>query len=170
MRSLMKCRTIALFVLLIPISGCGTIFGGTTEIVRVTSAPAQASLTTQPPTGTTTTPASLSLQRKNSYVLTASLDGYRPAELQIRQEMRVGVLVADVLLTGLLGVVVDAVTGGWWNLEPNDATLVLERADGNLTGPERIEIRLLIDDVGNKRVLDVQSDVPGVRLQITPSR
>ena len=91
---------------------------------------------------TFSTPASLELQRKNSYVLTASLDGYQPAELQIRQEMRTGPLVLDILFTGLFGVVVDALTGGWWNLEPDDSNLVLERVATTGVGPDRIEVRV----------------------------
>ena len=128
------------------VAGCGVIFGGTTETIRVSSAPAAVRLTTQPATGTFTTPASLALQRKNSYVLTATMDGYRPAELQIRQEMRTGPLVLDILFTGLIGVVVDALTGGWWNLEPDDSNLVLERvtADSGV-GPERVEVHVSID-------------------------
>ena len=151
------------------LAGCGTIFGGTTEIIRITSSPAQARLTTQPATATATTPASLELQRKHSYVVTASLDGYRPADLQIRQEMRVVALLADVILTGLIGVVVDAVTGGWWNLEPDDATLTLERADG-ADGPESVEVRLRIDRGGEAGVLRVEADRPDVRIDVRVRR
>ena len=144
--------------------GCGVMFGGTTETIRVSSSPAPARLTTEPTTGTFSTPASLELQRKNSYVLTASLDGYRPAELQIRQEMRTGPLVLDILLTGLIGVVVDALTGGWWNLEPDDSNLVLERVATTGVGPDRIEVRVSVDS--ERGTLGVESDVPGVQLQI----
>ena len=79
------------------LQGCGVMFGGTTETIRVSSSPAAARLTTEPTTGTFTTPATLEL---NSYVLTASLDGYRPAELQIRQEMRTGPLSLIFCLPG----------------------------------------------------------------------
>ena len=97
-------------------------------------------------------------------MLTASLDGYRPAELQIRQEMRTGPLVLDILFTGLIGVVVDAVTGGWWNLEPDDSNLVLERVTTTGVGPDRIEVRVSVDS--ERGTLGVESDVPGVQLQI----
>ena len=46
-----------------------------------------------------------------------------PQNFRFAKKMRTGALVADILLTGLLGVVVDALTGGWWNLEPDDSTL-----------------------------------------------
>ena len=158
-------RVLVLVAVAFPVAGCGVIFGGTTETLRVSSSPAAARLTTEPTTGTFTTPASLALQRKHSYVLTAELDGYRPAELQIRQELRIGPLVLDILFTGLIGVVVDAATGGWWNLEPDDSNLVLERvtADSGV-GPERVEVHVSIDR--ERGTIGVESDVPGVQLQI----
>ena len=96
------------------------------------------------------------------------MDGYQPAELQIRQEMRTGPLVLDILFTGLVDVVVDALTGGWWNLEPDDSNLVLERmtADSGV-GPERVEVHVSIDS--ERGTLGVESDVPGVQLQIRQS-
>ena len=93
-------RTVLLVTVAFSVAGCGVIFGGTSETIRVVSTPAAARLTTQPASGTFTTPASLTLQRKNSYVLTAAMDGYQPAELQIRQEMRTGPLILDILFTG----------------------------------------------------------------------
>ena len=165
MKQLSHLRVVASVAAALSVAGCGVIFGGTTETIRVVSTPAAARLTTQPATGTFTTPASLSLQRKNSYVLTAAMDGYQPAELQIRQEMRTGPLILDILFTGLIGVVVDAVTGGWWNLEPDDATLVLERLTTDSgVGPERVEIHVSIDRKSS--TIGVETDVPGVQFEI----
>ena len=116
MRSLKGSHAVSLVLigLLLPsLAGCGTIFGGTTEVITAQSSPSAATVSTDPVTATYTTPGSLSLERKNNYLLTFSADGYRSAEFRIRHELRVGILVADVLLTGLIGVVVDAVTGGW---------------------------------------------------------
>ena len=86
------------------------------------------SVTTVPVTGTLTTPASVALERKNSYTLTFMAEGYESSEFQIQRQMRTGILVADVLLTGLIGVVVDAVTGGWYKLEPKTVSLSLQSA------------------------------------------
>lgn len=144
-------------------SGCGVMFGGTSQTIRVSSSPSRVELTTLPSIGTLSTPASVTLQRKNSYLLTASMDGYRPAEYQIRQEMRTGPLILDLLFTGLVGIVVDAVTGGWWNLAPRDVNLVLERiADAGDAGPDEIEVHVSLTASGD--TVRVESDVPGVHL------
>ena len=86
------------------------------------------SVTTVPVTGTLTTPASVALERKNSYTLTFMAEGYESSEFQIQHQMRTGILVADILLTGLIGVVVDAVTGGWYKLEPKTVSPLASRA------------------------------------------
>ena len=75
-------------------------------------------------------------------MLIARRDGYNEAQFQIRKSMRMGPLILDILFTGLLGVVVDAVTGGWWDLQPEDVTIVLERADDSVDGPVTIEVSI----------------------------
>ena len=110
-----------LAVLLPTLLGCGTMFGGTREIITATSAPDVARITTSPESGSFTTPASMSLERKHSYTLTFTKDGYEPATFQINKKLRGGIVVLDVLFTGLLGVIIDATTGGWYTLQPQSA-------------------------------------------------
>ena len=56
--------------------------------------------------------------------------------------MRAGPLILDILFTGLIGVIVDAATGGWWDLNPEDVTLALERVDDSVDGPVAIEVSI----------------------------
>lgn len=133
-------------------------------MISIQSSPSPARITTRPESGTFSTPASIELERKNSYTIVASSEGYRPAEFLIRKKMRAGILVLDVLFTGLLGVVVDAVTGGWWDLDPNNATMVLERANEAVDGPDEIELRIELDEENGH--VRFESDVPGVTIEI----
>ena len=89
-----------------------------------------------------TTPASVSLERKNSYVLTFSKDGYTPATFQLQKHLNGGMLALDVIFTGLVGVVVDAATGAWYNLSPEAATVSLEKKSASIDGPDRIDVRV----------------------------
>jgi len=70
------------------------------------------------------------------------------------------------ILTFPVGVVVDAVTGGWYKLEPNAATLTLQKTDLSMTGPDRIEVTLTM--AGNRAhpTATVDSTEPGVLLEI----
>src|SRR2546425_12829976 len=92
--------------LLLP--GCGLIVGGgSRQTVQVQASPAGAKITTAPPTGDYTAPTSLNLERKTSYVLNFSKEGYSPATFQLESHVRGGIVIADVLLTGLVGVIID---------------------------------------------------------------
>jgi hypothetical protein len=138
--------TLLTLLLVLPLAGCATIMGGGTQLVTVSSAPSEATITADPEAGTFTTPASLQLERKFGYTLTATRDGYRPATARLTKKMRVGPLIADILLTGLIGVIVDGVTGAWYELQPAVVTLVLEQSNPLDEGPDVIEVTLSVDE------------------------
>ena len=128
------------------LAGCGVMFGGTTKTISVTSAPSAATLSTSPSTAQFTTPASMELERKNSYTITATKEGYREAQAQIQKRMRTGPLILDILFTGLIGVVIDAATGGWYDLQPENVTMALEQMDPAQDGPDVIEVTVSFDE------------------------
>jgi hypothetical protein len=143
-------------------TGCGTIFNGTHQTIQVQSAPAGAKVETTPPSGTFTTPTQLELERKSSYVLTFSKEGYSPATFNIQNHSKGGIIVADVLLTGLIGVIIDAVTGGWYGLSPESATVSLTKV-ALVPGPDTIRVNLARGEHG---VVKVATDAPGVMIQV----
>lgn len=157
----MKARVFLLVPLLIATTGCGAIFNGTRQNIQVTSAPDGARISTQPLTGEFTTPASLSLERKNNYTLTFEREGYRPAVFQIQRHMQGGILLLDILFTGLLGVVIDAATGGWYKLSPESAVVSMTRVSGD--GPETIEVR--IDSDGEDTITITSNERVDVRVK-----
>ena len=107
----------------------------------------------------------MELERKNSYTITASREGYRDATAQIRKSMRMGPLILDILFTGLLGVVVDAVTGGWWDLQPDNVTLVLEQTDPAQAGPDVITVMLSFQEAPDGLTAQIESSTP-VRVRL----
>lgn len=142
--------------LTLPLAGCGTIFGGTTETIHVGSSPMGATVTTRPETDTYTTPTSIELARKNSYTLHFSRDGYSEATYQVRNRLRGGILALDII-TGIVPVVVDAATGGWYDLRPNDVEVSLEKKDAMVDGPERIRVSVRRASDGG---VEITSDAP----------
>jgi hypothetical protein len=151
--------------LTLSLSGCGVIFGGTTKTISVASSPSVARLTTEPLTGSFTTPVTLTLERKKSYTLIAWKEGYRETQFPIRKKMRKGPLIIDILFTGLVGVVVDAATGGWWDLQPEEATITLERLDDSVPGPDVIEVTISTATADAAAPLRVESTEP-VRVKL----
>jgi hypothetical protein len=137
--------TILALLLMVPLAGCGTLMGGSTQTIQVNSAPSSATLTTSPEAGTFSTPASLMLERKFSYTITATRDGYSSATARLTKTMRGGVLIADILLFPI-GVIVDAITGAWYELEPSVVTMVLEQSNPLDEGPDVIEVTVSFDE------------------------
>ena len=135
-------RSLIAGALVLSLAGCAAIFQGSRATITTNSSPSGAKITTTPPTGEYTTPSSLSLSRKNSYSLKFELAGYTPATFEIQNHLQAGYVVADVLLTGLIGVVVDGVTGAWYGLSPEAATVTLSKADDELDGPDRIDVTI----------------------------
>ncbi|MSR20940.1 MAG: hypothetical protein EXR91_08180 [Gemmatimonadetes bacterium] len=125
----------------------------------ITSIPAAATLATVPPSGEFTTPASVQLERKHSYTVTARRQGYRDATGQITRKLRTGPVILDILFTGLLGVVVDAATGGWYDLQPENVILSLEQVDASLDGPDVISVTVAFDQ-RSAGVATVRSSTP----------
>lgn len=145
------------------LSGCGALLHGTRQNIDVQTSPAGAKVETNPATGSFTTPTTLNLERKNSYVLTFSSPGYAPATFNIHNSIGTGTVIADVLLTGLIGVVVDGLTGAWYGLSPESASATLTRVTGS--GPETIHIFVGTTDRHGK--LTLSSDAPGVQVEVT---
>jgi hypothetical protein len=146
------------------LSGCGAILHGPRQNIDVQTSPGGAKLETSPATGTFTTPATLNLERKNTYLLTFTAPGYNPATFNLRNGIGTGTLIADVLLTGIVGVVVDAVTGSWYGLEPETANVTLTRATTGGSGPDEIHVSLRRSEAQGH--VEVKSDAPGVSVSV----
>ena len=146
------------------LAGCGTILHGPRQAVPVSSDPTGATVQATPSSaGPVTTPGTLDLERKNNYLLTFTSPGYSPATVNLHNNIGTGTVIADVLLPGLVGVIVDAATGSWYGLVPENVTATLTRTTG--TGPEKIEVH-----VGRSRdggSLEVTSDGHPVQVQVT---
>ena len=136
-------RLVVVIVLMFTLSGCGVILQGSDQDIEVQTNPTGATVTGGPFVGTYTTPVAVTLERKKNYVLTIEKDGFRTVEVPIHPAVNPIIVVADVVLTALVGVVVDAVTGGWNDLEPDviNATLERDRAMSSL-GPDKIDVTI----------------------------
>lgn len=119
-------------------AGCGAIFNGSSQTISAHSAPDGATITVEPGGMKYTAPTDMSLERKNGYVLTFRKAGYTDATFTIQKKAKAGIIVLDVLFTGLIGVVVDAATGAWNGLSPQAAVVAMTKVDALVPGPERI--------------------------------
>jgi hypothetical protein len=148
--------------------GCGAMFNGSNKVIEVQGSPAGAKITANPDVGEYTLPTGLTLSRKHSYVLTFSKEGYKDAKVKIGQSAQFGIILLDVLFTGLIGVVVDAATGDWNNLSPDQVSVTLEKVTVGVEGPDVIRVHLDARDGKEKTTeqIALKSDVPvSVRIE-----
>lgn len=154
----------AVVVSLPALTGCGTIFGGTTETISVQSSPAGVTVSTNPATGTFTTPASIELDRKDSYTIIAKKEGYSDGQAFIRKKIRSGVLIADILLGGWF--LVDYLTGGLWDLTPDQVLVSLEREGPEIDGPAVIELRFKAAEDEGLMISSPSGPVDGLTFEV----
>jgi hypothetical protein len=157
-------RILALFSATYLLTGCGTMLHGSRQDIFVQSSVPGASVQSSPTSATVAAPGTLNLERKNNYVLTFTAPGYAPATVNVTNSIGVGTVIADVLLTGLVGVVVDGLTGSWYGLNPETASATLIKQVG-AAGPDEIHIKL--GHVTSHGQLSVKTDAPGVVVQVT---
>ena len=138
---------------------------GARQTIDVQSSPPGAKVETSPGTGTYTTPTVLDLERKNSYVLTFTSPGYTPATFNLHNSVGTGTVIADVLLTGLIGVVVDGLTGAWYGLNPESANVTLQRTASGV-GPTEIHVAITNPHSGTIEIKSEGASV-GVSVQKT---
>ena len=119
------------------LSACGTIIQGTKQQVSISSAPTGAEVTVDNvPLGKT--PVVGDLKRKDHHLVRITLDGYQPHEIALARSVS-GWVAGNIVFGGIIGLAVDAITGGMYKLTPDQVLTALEASDPD-------EVRVLDSD------------------------
>jgi hypothetical protein len=147
--SKMTKKVIAASIAALMLTGCATIFNGTTQVVKINSAPEGATLTVMNRAGQQihngTTPASLTLNRGagyfrgEQYTVKLSKAGFKDKEVTLTSNLG-GWYWGNLLLGGLLGMlIIDPISGGMYNIAPENVSEAMDamnvktsKADGGL--------------------------------------
>src|SRR4051812_24052721 len=120
-------RVATLFAVLVT-SACASIMHGTSQDLGISSSPTGATVTidNQSPSQT---PYIAHLSRKDNHIVKLTLPGFAPADLTITRKTS-GWVWGNIVFGGIIGLAVDAMTGGLYNLTPEQlsTTLVAEKA------------------------------------------
>ena len=111
------------------LAGCASIMHGTTQQVAVSSSPTGAQVTVNA-MERGTTPVIADLKRKDNHVIKVTMDGYQPFEMALTRSVS-GWVWGNIVFGGLIGLAVDAITGGLYKVAPEQVTAEL-KADGAL--------------------------------------
>jgi hypothetical protein len=110
------------------LTACASIMHGTSQDVGISSTPTSASVSVDN-AERGQTPYVAKLSRKDNHIIHISADGYQPADLTLTRSTS-GWVWGNLLFGGLIGLAVDAITGGLYKLTPDqlNATLVKQSA------------------------------------------
>lgn len=112
----MRCMALLAGAALLATTGCATIIHGTTQDVGFSSTPSQATVKVNGiPVGST--PVIAKLARKQSHLVRIELDGYQPFETTLTKSVS-GWVWGNIVFGGVIGLAVDAGTGGIYKLSP----------------------------------------------------
>jgi hypothetical protein len=137
MRILKPCLILSALVGALFFTGCATITRGTTEQLKIESIPAAAQVRLD--TGETgVTPASFTVPRKRDITVTITKEGYLPVTRTVTTKMAgkgAAGLAGNVLIGGVIGLGVDAISGATLNHTPNPLVVTLESVNQPVVAP-----------------------------------
>lgn len=120
-----KAIAVVCVVSFLSMSGCATLFKGTTENVSMESSPVQADVFVNGQL-MGKTPLQLKLATKKEYVVEFRAEGYQPRTYHINNRVGAGWIILDVL-GGLIPVIIDAATGAWYKFDQDNINAQLVR-------------------------------------------
>ena len=135
-------RIVGIVALCAMAGGCASVTRGTTENLSIVSTPSGAEATISGldvPTACVT-PCAVVVKRKADISVAFRKEGYRPQIIQLTKEIPAtgaAGFAGNVLIGGLVGMGVDAVTGAATDHKPNPVTAILEPAAPARSGPPR---------------------------------
>jgi len=125
----------------ISLAGCATIINGSSQSLAVQSNPSGATISVNG-VRSAQTPATIAIPRKTAHSLEISLDGFHPFQIQLQRGTS-GWVWGNIVFGGIVGLVVDASTGGMYKLTPEQVSAQL-LARGTETRLEEDRIYLFV--------------------------
>lgn len=119
-----------LFVLSCFMTNCATIIHGSKQNIIIVSDPNKASIKLDG-WNIGQTPYQARVTRLKEHTVKIEVEGYAPYEITLKRQLN-GWLFGNILLGGLIGVVVDVVTGAMYSLSPTDISAELKSASTSL--------------------------------------
>ncbi|WP_407478317.1 PEGA domain-containing protein [Elizabethkingia meningoseptica] len=111
------------FSTLLLTTSCATIVSGSKQTVNFTSTPSEATVLIDG-VEVGKTPFETKLERKSVHSVVIKLDGYQPYETKLTKQFNAWYL-GNILFGGIIGLVVDPITGAIYNLTPKQVNAQL---------------------------------------------
>ncbi|TIL73102.1 MAG: translation initiation factor 2 [Mesorhizobium sp.] len=128
----MKIHLCAALAATVAMTGCASVVRGTTDKVSINSEPPDSTIRTSLGHSCPSSPCTVEVSRKEGFTAFAEKEGYKPGSLYIGTSMSgkgAAGLAGNILVGGLVGVGVDAMTGATLDHSPNPALITLIPTD-----------------------------------------
>lgn len=139
--------------------GCATIMKGTKHKVSINSTPSQAKINIKTLAGMVVfegkTPASTEISKKNEYIVTISVEGYKDKTINITKDGVEGWFWGNILCGGIIGIIVDLTNGAINKLEPDQINVELVTAQLDSQNDVLYTVFYALDSEGQLRSLAV---------------
>ena len=124
-----KLRGVIAGVAAVATVGCASIMHGTSQKVGISSSPTGATVTVDnKPLGNT--PLFADLKRGEEHVVTIEMAGYEKSQLTLTKSVS-GWVWGNIVFGCLIGLAVDAISGGLYNLSPEQLNAELRKNGAN---------------------------------------
>ena len=107
------------------LTACASLMHGTSQDIGISSSPTSAAVTVDNMMKAQT-PFVAKLSRKDNHIIHIAADGYAPADLTLTRSTS-GWVWGNIIFGGIIGLAVDAMTGGLYNLTPDQLSSTLAR-------------------------------------------
>jgi hypothetical protein len=135
-------KTLSIVVLVLSISACATIMHGTSQDVGISSSPSSAVVTVDG-LNVGNTPVIAHLKRGDNHTVAINLRGYAPFESTVTKGVS-GWVWGNIVFGGLIGLAVDAMTGGLYNLTPVQLAGQLAKSSAGNVAPTKDGVYIIL--------------------------
>ena len=111
--------------------GCASIMHGTTQKIGISSSPTGATVTVDNQM-LGSTPLFADLKRGKEHVVTIEMAGYEKSQLTLTKSVS-GWVWGNIVFGGLIGLAVDAISGGLYHLSPEQLNAELKKNGANVS-------------------------------------
>ena len=122
-------KTLTLIICCLFGTNCATIIHGTRQNIAFSSNPTGAEVSINGESKGKT-PVIIKLKRNEDYIVKIQLSGYLPYEINVVKKVDAWI-IGNIIFGGLIGLVVDAASGGMYKLSPEQVSAELKRNDGS---------------------------------------
>ena len=112
------------------LSACATIMHGTTQPLGISSSPTSAMVSIDK-MNVGTTPVIAKIKRGDNHTVAINMQGYAPFEATVTKKVS-GWVWGNIVFGGVIGLAVDAMSGGLYNLTPEQLAGQLAKQSANV--------------------------------------